>query len=203
MTNRFENQGTSSGTIHDLRGIGNSRTRTRRRLSTGQILKLAAVASIEVFLGALIYSLLIESFEIAGVEINRFFVDDVLIGWLFQATPDLTAKELLAFVCAVFFIALPVYVWISILDDRWSGELTFGTKTVRAFLLVAYGFVIAGDLVLIFQRINYGANSVFSSPADSQPMVSFFFGLLFVVVNSVAAFMTAKIYLSIQPNQEA
>lgn len=141
-----------------------------------------------------LYSMLAETIETVGIEINKFFKDDVLIGWLFVNVPQLTAREILAAMTAVFFVCLPILTWINLLQEQDRRSL--GDRIVRVFLLFSSAFIIVGEVLLILHRVKLGASNPFMAQSGHEPAIAIFFSLLFVVVNLAAAYATASLYLA-------
>jgi hypothetical protein len=142
---------------------------------------------------ALHYNMIEETLQTSGVEISKFFADDVLFGWVFQAIPQLTARELLALVTALFFIGLPIAAWLNVLEE--NNDRLIARLIVRVFLLCAYLFIVVGEALLVLHRVSLGNNNAFLAQSGHEPAIAIFFSLLFVLVNATAAFATASLYL--------
>ena len=132
-----------------------------------------------------------EAIDTAGIEINEYFVDSVLFGWMFQAMPKLTAVEPISAITALFFVAVAIAAWWNLLEDKPIATLR--DRVVRGFLLGTYLFVIAGEAMLVLHRVSLGQNAFVSS--GTEPVIAFFIASLFVLANSAAAFFTASVYL--------
>jgi len=159
-------------------------------------------ALFEIVMFVLHYYMIGETLESAGVEINKFFKDDVLLGWIFESAPQLTARELLALVTAAFFVGLPIAVWLNLLDET-PRKSSLGSMIVRAFLLIAYAFIIVGEALLVLHRVSLGNNNAFMVQSGHEPAIAIFFSLLFVIVNATAAYTTASLYGSRKSNGRA
>ncbi len=148
----------------------------------------------EVILFMTIYMLMVELYESIGLEVRSYFIDDVLIGFLFSEIPDLTARHLLALLCSCFFVCVPIALWLDLLkhEHPFAGN---GTQLIaRGFLVIAFGFIAVGEYVMISHRVSLSSNNAFGTHSGHEPGLAMFFGLLFVVVNASVAFATASLY---------
>lgn len=155
--------------------------------------KMALCVANELVLFVMHYTLLAETLQTIGVEINSYLADDVLIGWIFSAIPDLTARELLSFVTAAFFVGVPIGVWLNLLSEKHPLAGSATQLLVRGFLILAFAFIAAGEFVMIHHRVGLASNNAFGTQSGQEPALAVFFGVVFIIVNASIGYASASI----------
>jgi len=138
------------------------------------------------------HSLITETLETVGVEITKSFRDLVVLGWLFESVPQLTARDLLSAVTALVFTGVPIAVWLALMDEE--PRRSAAHVIMRWFLFLSYVAVVTGEILLVLHRIGLASNNAFAVQSGHEPAIAVFFSLLLVIVTATCAFATASIY---------
>lgn len=146
--------------------------------------------------------------ETMGLASNQYLCDLPGAGGLFCALDeDMTVSHLLAFLLAVFSVAVPIMIWSAVLDENIHEDprswLASPMNRVKAGMAgVVYAAVIALEVVNLYTLIaQQSAPNPFGVSHDQAPMMDFlaqnqglgvFVALLIALVNTVLALLTVR-----------
>lgn len=146
--------------------------------------------------------------ETMGLASNQYLCDLPGVGGLFCVLDeDMTVSHLLAFLLAVFSVAVPIMIWSVVVDESIHEDprtwLANPMNRVKAGLAgLVYIAVIALEVVNLFTLIaQETAPNPWASPQDQAPMMEFlaqnqglgiFVALLIALVNTVLALLTVR-----------
>jgi len=146
--------------------------------------------------------------ETMGLASGQFLSELPGIGRLFEIIdPDATVSHLLAFLLAVFSVAVPLMIWNVVLAERIhddpQGWLAQPMNRVKAILAgVVYGAVVLLEVVNLYTLIAKETSAgPFASAAPSSGLTAFladnqalgiFVALLIALVNTVLALITVR-----------
>ncbi|WP_172332132.1 hypothetical protein [Mangrovicoccus sp. HB161399] len=170
-----------------------------------QIAVFVLVASLELSILVLLASTYTETM---GLISGQYLCDLPGFGGLFCfIDEDMTVSHLLAFLLAVFSVAVPMMIWSAVLEEgihedprAWLANPMNRVKAGMAGLV--YAAVIALEVVNLYTLIaqQTGPNP-FGDKQDASPMMDFlaqnqglgiFVALLFALVNTVLALLTVR-----------
>jgi len=146
--------------------------------------------------------------ETMGLASNQYLCDLPGAGGLFCIIDeDMSVSHLLAFLLAVFSVAVPIMIWGSVLEEgihedprAWLASPMNRVKAGMAGLV--YGAVVALEVVNLYTLIaQQTAPNPFGTAHDATPMMDFlaqnqglgiFVALLIALVNTVLALLTVR-----------
>lgn len=149
----------------------------------------------DVMVVNLLFSILSETFELLGIEFDQRLPGTDLLEWFLMTPIDLTAQHLFALMCAVLFIVIPIYAWISVLD---ASVLRIPVRAQRIGLVLSLGvsvLILVAEFAAIVFRASINAGG-FLPQSDKEIALAVFYGLLAVALNVVATFFTASIHVA-------
>ncbi|AJE47968.1 hypothetical protein SAMN05443573_102243 [Celeribacter indicus] len=146
--------------------------------------------------------------ETMGLISGQYLCDLPGFGGLFCVIDeDMTVSHLLAFLLAVFSVAVPMMIWSAVLDENIHEDprawLASPMNRVKAGMAgIVYGAVIALEVVNLYTLIaQETAPNPFGGSQDASPMMDFlaqnqglgiFVALLIALVNTVLALLTVR-----------
>ncbi|PRY94793.1 hypothetical protein BCF33_0393 [Hasllibacter halocynthiae] len=170
-----------------------------------QVAAFALAALLELSMLVLLASTYTETMGLAS---NQYLCDLPGAGGLFCIIDeDMTVSHLLAFLLAVFSVAVPIMIWTAVLDENihedpraWLASPMNRVKAGMAGLV--YGAVVALEVVNLYTLIaQEAAPNPFGAAQDTSAMMDFlaqnqglgvFVALLIALVNTVLALMTVR-----------
>lgn len=163
------------------------------------------VASLELAMLALLTATYTETM---GLMSDQYLCDMPGFGGLFCIIDqDMTVSHLLAFLLAVFSVAVPIMIWSVVLDENIQADprawLASPMNRVKAGMAgLVYVAVIALEVVNLYTLIAQQAvTGPFGGQQDEPPLMDFlaqnqglgiFVALLIALVNAVLALMTVR-----------
>ena len=165
--------------------------------------KYIACLAADALIGVLQYSILLETFELLGIEFSMSLVDVPLIGWLFVGAPDLSAQHLFAMMSSVLFVGVPIFAWIIVMEPSVLRIPKKAERIGRVLSIGVFAMIMMADFLAIWFRATYSAGGFFPK-SDIEIVLSFFFGLLAAALMVMATFMTAVVHITRadKPSQE-
>lgn len=176
----------------------------KRDLDWGAIVVLVFTATLE---GSMLIMLFGAYSETMGMMSDVYLCDLPAVGKIFCALDDeMTVSHLLAFLLAVFSIAVPIGIWSIIISEKiyedpqaWLVKPTNRAYAIIAVMLYALVFILETvNLYTLIARETIGgpfntqaANPLMSFLADNQGL-GIFVAALVAVVNTVLALMTVR-----------
>jgi len=170
-----------------------------------QIAAFALAALLELSMLVLLASTYTETMGLAS---NQHLCDLPGAGGLFCIIDeDMTVSHLLAFLLAVFSVAVPIMIWSAVLDENIHEDprawLASPMNRVKAGMAgIVYGAVIALEVINLYTLIaKESAPNPFGAANDASPMMDFlaqnqglgiFVALLIVLVGCVLALLTVR-----------
>jgi len=158
--------------------------------------------------------------ETLGLMSHAYLSELPLIGGLFGwLDPEMTISHLLAFLLAIFSVAVPLFIWSVVLDQKVyenpQGWISDPTNRVYAILAaIVYGLVFALETVNLYTLIaqnSMAAAGPFPASAQSPIMemlagnqgLGVFIAVLIAVVNTLVALLTVITAKALSNEKEA
>ncbi len=169
----------------------------------GSLGKYLACLTADGFIGVLQYMILVDTFELLGIEFLQSLIDIPLIGWMFAGAPELTAQHLFAMLCAVLFVGVPIFAWIVVLEPSVLRIPKKTERIGRALSIGVFGLIILSDLIAVWFRATFNATG-FMPKSGIEIALGIFYGLLAAALMVMATFFTATVHITRadKPSQE-
>lgn len=168
----------------------------------GLVWRLILALLIDAIIFSLQLSMIDETIDNLGLEVDRILEEVVILSWVFRAVPDLTSRELLAGTISMLLVGSGIAAWSIVMNEFRLLSGSIAERFLAGFIGLCFIVSVATEFVLIDTRVKLAMGGIFTNAASLNAGTAFFLSIVFVVAANAAACVTAYLIHAIRTRKE-